>query len=124
MADPNRGRRQLLIVVGGLAATYSLWLAGEVWDGDTTIVRPLAKIAILLGLGAVAFRGFGWARVCLGIWFVSLIWEYGLATILAMAMNTIFGTVMLALTAGVVYGAYVLFLSRDVKAFQIAQRRR
>ena len=65
MADPNRGRRQLLIVVGGVAAAFSLSLAGAVWlrGGEMTIVRQLAPIVIFLGLADLVGPAYASASV-------------------------------------------------------------
>jgi hypothetical protein len=125
VADPSRGRRQLLIIVGGVATIFSLTLAWEVWFRGADIrntVMSVGQIVILLGLAAVALRGFRWARGCLVIWLGYLTLRFAFITLLLTAYSPLVFIAPLGLTAAVAYGTYILFFSDDVDAYLTAQR--
>lgn len=123
IADPSRGRRQLLIVVGAVATLFSLMFARDVWrDADSINVAALGRIVILLGLAAAAFRGFRRARECLVAFFGYLTLRSAFSAVFGMTVAPILGFALLGLTAAFAYGTYVLFTSKDVEAFLTAQR--
>ena len=108
-----------MIVVGAVTTLMVLWLARTTWLSgvDRGTVRALIPIVLLLGLAAVALRGFRWARACLVLWLGYLALRFGMSALLAIKMAPIAPVVLLAQAAGVAWGAWILFASADVEAF-------
>jgi len=118
MAEIRRGRIQFTsVVIGGLL--FVLLLAAGVWlrGAEFKVITQIGRPIILLVLAFLALSGRRWARTAVAVWLGLLSIGTGITAIVAGFSSPMWSVIALVFTAGLVYGAYLMYTSADIEAY-------
>jgi hypothetical protein len=119
--DADRGRQQATLGIGLIAAAAIGLTAFECIAHRQLVFTAIARMALVILLGIIVFRGRGWAT-----WILALFALAGLVPAVSSLVRTGFSPVSIVLFAPVIVatlaGVALVFLSRPAREFLRAQQ--
>lgn len=117
MPDVVRGRRKILMSIGGALSFMVIGILGSWRHGFSS--HPLSQLttaAILAALGFLMYRGVHWAREAVVIWIGLTACGYAAGGLFILPRHPVYGIVGLLFAAGFAYDVFVLYTSEDIEA--------